>query len=61
MKYSNTLLAVRDMERSLAFYKEFMESVAFREFAFGHSVEETAELVQHPLELVQQWFDNYIK
>lgn len=40
---------------------ECMESVAFREFDAGHSVEETAEIIQHPPELVQQWHENYLK
>jgi uncharacterized glyoxalase superfamily protein PhnB len=39
---------------------ESMESVAFHEFAAGHSVEETAEIIQHPLALVQQWHKNYL-
>jgi hypothetical protein len=31
--------------------------VAFREFDKGLSVEETAALIQHPLDLVQHWYD----
>lgn len=39
---------------------ENMESVACREFAAGHSVEETAEIIQHPLTLVKQWYENFL-
>lgn len=38
---------------------ESMESVGFREFSQGHSVEETAEITQHPLWLVSQWYEKY--
>lgn len=40
---------------------ESMESVAFREFASGRSVEETAEIIQHPLSLVQAWHENWLR
>ncbi len=40
---------------------ESMENVAFREFAAGHSVQETAEIIQHPLEIVQNWHDAYLR
>lgn len=40
---------------------ESMESVAFREFAAGRSVRETADITQHPLQLVQLWHENYLK
>ena len=36
---------------------EDMAVVAFREFDKGLSVEETAALIQHPLDLVQHWYD----
>lgn len=39
---------------------ESMESVAFKEFDAGHSLEETAELMQHPIDLVKKWHENYL-
>ena len=39
---------------------ESMESVAFREFSAGRSVQETAEITQHPLPIVLQWYENYL-
>ena len=36
---------------------EDMAVVAFREFDRGYSVEETAALIQHPLDLVRHWYD----
>lgn len=38
---------------------ESMQSVAFRQFVAGHTVQETTAIVQHPLEIVQQWYDAY--
>ena len=38
---------------------ESMEGVAFREFEAGHTVQETAEVIQHPLPIVQQWYEKY--
>lgn len=40
---------------------ESMESVAFREFDKGLSVEETAQVTQHPIETVLEWYENYKK
>lgn len=40
---------------------ESMESVAFREFDAGHSVQETAGIIEHPLDLVQNWYDCYLE
>ena len=38
---------------------ESMPSVAFRQFAQGKTAEETARLIQHPLPLVQSWYESY--
>lgn len=38
---------------------ESMYSVACRQFVQGKSIEETAKLTQHPLNVVQEWFKEY--
>lgn len=38
---------------------ESMYSVACRQFEQGKSVEETAKLTEHPLEMVQAWYEEY--
>ncbi len=38
---------------------ESMYSVACKQFEQGKSVQETAKLIQHPLNLVQQWYKEY--
>ena len=38
---------------------ESMESIACREFAAGRTAEEVAERIQHPLGLVQSWYERY--
>lgn len=38
---------------------ESMPSVAYRQFAQGKTVEEAARLIQHPLPLVQSWYEGY--
>lgn len=54
-------IRIYDPDGHLIEVSESMESVAFREFSYGHSVTETAELIQHPLALVQQWHDRYME
>lgn len=36
---------------------ESMETIALNLLEKGHSIEETAAIIQHPLEIVQQWLD----
>ncbi|MDE5779757.1 MAG: glyoxalase/bleomycin resistance/dioxygenase family protein [Lachnospiraceae bacterium] len=38
---------------------ESMYSVACKQFEQGKSVKETAELVMHPLNVVQRWYEEY--
>lgn len=38
---------------------ESMYSVACKQFEQGKSVEETAELIMHPLNVVQEWYEQY--
>lgn len=38
---------------------ESMYSVVCKQFKQGKSVEETAELIEHPLNVVQAWYDEY--
>lgn len=40
---------------------ESMRSVAFREFGKGHTAEETAKIIQHPLQMVNGWYGEYQK
>lgn len=48
-----------DPDGHLLEISESMEIVARREFDKGCSVEETAQRIQHPIELVQMWHDRY--
>lgn len=54
-------IRIYDPDGHLIEVSESMESVAFREFDKGLSPEEAAEAVQHPPELVRQWYENYLK
>lgn len=54
-------IRIYDPDGHLIEVSESMESVAFREFSLGHSVEETSKITQHPIELVNQWYENYQK
>ena len=38
-----------------------MYYVACRQFEAGKNVEETVKLVQHPVEMVQAWYEEYQK
>lgn len=38
---------------------ESMYSVACKQFEQGKSVEETAELIEHPFKVVQAWYEEY--
>lgn len=40
---------------------ESMYTVACKQFEQGKNVEETAELIQHPLDLVKTWYSEYLK
>lgn len=55
------VIRIYDPDGHLIEVGECMETVACREFKAGHSVKETAEIIQHPPELVQQWYDRYSK
>lgn len=48
-----------DPDGHLIEVSESMYTVACREFQKGASPEETAKLTQHPLEVVQTWFEKY--
>lgn len=39
---------------------ESMYTVACRQFEKGKNVEETSELIQHPVDLVQAWYSEYL-
>lgn len=52
-------IRIYDPDGHIIEVSESMESVARREFALGHSVEETAEITQHPIELVRKWYESY--
>jgi len=54
-------IRIYDPDWHLIEVSEGMESVAFREFDLGKTVEETAEITQHPLDLVMRWHENYLK
>jgi len=55
------VIRIYDPDGHLIEVGETMESVGFREFAAGHTVEETAEITQHPLNLVQQWYAHFLE
>lgn len=48
-----------DQNGHLIEISESMYSVAKRQFEQGKSVEETAELIMHPLNVVQEWYKEY--
>ena len=50
-----------DPDGHLIEVSESMYSVACRQFEQGKDIEETAKLTQHPLNVVQEWFENYRK
>ena len=52
-------IRIFDPDGHLIEVSEDMTTVACKEFDKGLSVEETAELIQHPQELVQQWYVTY--
>lgn len=54
-------IRIYDPDGHLLEVSESMESVAFREFEAGHSAEETADIIQHPLALVQDWHEKYMQ
>lgn len=49
-------IRIFDPDGHLIEVSESMYSVACRQFEEGKSAEETARLIQHPLELVQTWY-----
>lgn len=52
-------IRIFDPDGHLIEVSESMDSVAHRQFAQGKTVEETARLIQHPLPLVQSWYESY--
>lgn len=50
---------IYDPDGHLIEVAQSMYSVACSQFKEGKSVEETAKLVQHPLPVVQKWFEEY--
>lgn len=50
-----------DPDGHLIEVSESMYSVACKQFKEGNSVEDTSKLIQHPLEMVQDWYELYIK
>lgn len=52
---------IYDPDGHLIEVSESMERVAFREFGKGHTVAETAEIIQHPIDLVRHWHEKYLK
>lgn len=50
-----------DPDGHLIEVSESMYSVACKQFKAGKNIEETAELVKHPVELVQSWYEEYQK
>ena len=50
-----------DPDGHLLEVSESMEIVARHEFEKGFTAEETAQRIQHPLALVQHWYDEYRK
>ena len=52
---------IYDPDGHLLEVSEDMAVVAFHEFDKGHTVEETAGIIQHPLDLVQTWHDLYLQ
>ncbi|MDE5696359.1 MAG: hypothetical protein K2I96_02940 [Lachnospiraceae bacterium] len=54
-------IRIYDPDGHLIEVSESMYSVACRQFEQGKSIEETASLTQHPLNVVQKWFEEYRK
>lgn len=52
-------IRIYDPDGHLLEVSESMESVAFREFDKGLTVEEAAEAIQHPLDIVSKWYEAY--
>lgn len=50
---------IYDPDGHLIEVSESMYSVACRQFEKGKSVEETSELIRHPIDLVRTWHENY--
>ena len=50
-----------DPDGHLIEVSESMYSVACKQFKAGKNIEETAQLVQHPLEVVRGWYEQYKK
>ena len=69
MKYTSTLIAVNDMEKSKQFYLydpdkhiievgEKLDAVVLRFIQSGLSAEETAAKMDIPIDFVNSWLDN---
>lgn len=54
-------IRIYDPDGHLIEVSESMYSVVCKLFENGKSVEETAELIQHPLSVVQTWHDEFIR
>lgn len=54
-------IRIFDPDGHLIEVSESMYSVACKQFDLGKSVEETVELIQHPLHAVSQWYAEYQK
>jgi len=54
-------IRIYDPDGHLIEVSESMESVAFREFSLGHDVKEAAQIIQHPVELVAKWHEDFLK
>lgn len=54
-------IRIFDPDGHLIEVSESMYSVACKQFEAGKNVEETVKLVQHPIEVVQSWYDAYQK
>lgn len=50
---------IYDPDGHLIEISESMESVAFREFRKGLSIEETSAAIQHPAGIVANWYEKY--
>ena len=50
-----------DPDGHLIEISESMYSVACKQFKAGKTIEETVKLVQHPIEVVQGWYEEYQK
>lgn len=59
-EWKQRVIRIYDPDGHIIEVGESMESVAFREFSKGHSVQKTAELIQHPIDLVEKWHAHYL-